>query len=1686
VINSGVLATVVAGIDTGSREGMANPIGRRAVAAAVAILAVGFGGGFLTAKLVSPRVASPGVTAANGFAWPFFGQLRAADAPRAAPKKPDGFAVWTTRFDVQPAGPRACISMSRPLDPRRSYGDFVTVSPDLGHPAAVTVQGDELCVSGVGYESRTITLVKGLPAADGEVLGANVDVAVEAGSKPVYVGFSGSGVILPREDADGVGLETVNVSRIHIEVWRVADRNLVRKQISAPDPTPEGGFDYDGGEDGVGDDGRKIWAGDMPVQGQPDQRAVTVFPLGAVLKTLEPGAYVVTVADASGVRGTPTQNGEAEGDSPARARRWILFTDMALQAYDGSDALDVTVRSLKTARPMAGVRMALVGKDGGEVAAVNSDGSGRAHFARAMLAGENGAAPAEFMAYGPQGDFTVLDLSRAPIDLSKQDVGGRTVPGGAPASGKAALDPAATVDGFVYADRGVYRPGESVHLVALLRDRLAHAVKDRRGSLVIRRPSGLEFSRVRFASTPTGAVADDAILPADAPRGVWKASLEMEGSDNASGEVTFEVEDFAPQRLAVTLAGDADRPIVAGEHRAVQVQARFLYGAIGSGLAVKSDARIAVDPNPFPAFKDYSWGDQQSPFAEKLIEEPGSTTDAAGHATQVLTTDALGGSAEPLQATFSASVFEPGGRPVTEQANLKIRLKPLYLGVKTTAGSGDEPVQTFEVIAVDAFGRRIAAPKVSYKLIAENWNYDWYEQGGQWAWRRTNRDIPIAAGFLNVGAGAPARLARKLPWGDYRLELDDMTTGAHAVIRQSSGWPEPTDGTEPPDSARLSAMRTGYHTGDTVAVRIDAPFAGEAEVVVASDRLIDSKFVNVPKGGTTVRFKANGEWGGGAYVLATVVQPRDPVASPKPRRALGLVYVPLEPSGQKLTVALQAPPILDSKAAVQVPLVVKGLGFGETAHVTLAAVDEGILRVTHQQNPDPIAWYFGKRALSLAYRDDYGRLLDPNLGPAGAVNFGGDEVGGGSSLTAVPIKTVALWSGVVTTDAGGHATVHLPPGDFNGQLRLVAVAWTDKAVGSGSADVTVRQPVVAELALPRFLAPGDRAQATLELDNLAGQPGAYRAGIVAAGGYGVQAEQGSVLARGQRIAQSFAILAPRGPVVGSLDLRTTGPGFTSDQRYPLQTRLGWGPVTHAMTQLQNPGESYTPPASTIGGFANGVTLTVSYSPFRNFDPAPIATALSRYPYGCSEQLVSTAFPLLYAPEVGGTPKLRAPTAALASAVGKLLDREALDGSFGLWRVGDGEADPWLGAYIVDFLQAARAQGVAVPDEAMNRALSAMRLVSKPDGFSSVGYQMDSPYGQGKQQQAENQRRRSRAAAYALYDLAKAGKGDLARLRWFHDVGFQTEQSPLARAQIGAALAAMGDRARAHDSFVQALATLGYRDDNDEYQSPLRDLAGVVALAYEAGETGIAHNLQGRLENTVVAPDALNTQEQAELLKAAHAMLAAAGPVNIQASGVQPLGGAGFAVGRLASAKFVNLGHGAIWRTVTVSGLPTTPPHSGGAGLRLEEHLYHLDGSAADPASLKQGDRLIVRLSGAAAAKRPTLTVIDDALPAGLEIEALLGPADAQGAANDNDGGKAAAGRFAFLGPLTDPQVQEMRDDRYVGALTLADGKPFALAYVARAVTPGDFFLPGAEARDMYHPAVNAHTAPGRLKIAAAR
>ncbi|HRE43489.1 MAG TPA: alpha-2-macroglobulin family protein, partial [Terricaulis sp.] len=531
---------------------------------------------------------------------------------------------------------------------------------------------------------------------------------------------------------------------------------------------------------------------------------------------------------------------------------------------------------------------------------------------------------------------------------------------------------------------------------------------------------------------------------------------------------------------------------------------------------------------------------------------------------------------------------------------------------------------------------------------------------------------------------------------------------------------------------------------------------------------------------------------------------------------------------------------------IEVPVSVRNVPRGERVRVAIAMVDEGILGLTRYQSPNPVEHFFGRRALGVELRDDYGRLLNPNLGAPAVARQGGDSLGG-EGLTVVPTRTVALVSDIVEV-RGGSVNIPLNIPDFNGTLRLMAVAWSETALGQDAEQIIVRDPVVAELILPRFLAPGDEAQGALNIDNVEGPAGAYTVTIGGSDTARIAAEPRRFnLNRGQR--QTALIPITGGPLgIGQITLRLEGPqGFTAIERsYDIQTRAPYLPITVTETAPLNPGATWRAPSNALARFRSDAQALISFSNLAGIDPAPLLDELYRYPYGCTEQLVSVAMPLLYynvlASESGRQADPRI-ARRIQEAATQILDRQSPDGAIGLWRAGDGNATPWLGAYAVDFLQRAQRAGYAVPRQALDQAYEGLRRVARLNDFGGVSYQFEVYRWPGSND--SDRLLRSRAAAYALYVLAKGGRADIGQVRYFHDARMNDEPSPLARAQIGAALYHLGDRARARNAFRQAERALGYRNSGDWYQTPLRDVAGVLALAAEAGETELVDRLRQR-------------------------------------------------------------------------------------------------------------------------------------------------------------------------------------------------------------------------------------------------
>ncbi|MBI1398610.1 alpha-2-macroglobulin [Hyphomonas sp.] len=1586
------------------------------------------------------------------------------------------FSYFRYRIDTSTEQPLACFVFSAALDPKTDYSPYVEFRPAFR--AALSVEGRELCVGGLTFgTTRTATILAGLPAADGRTLKRAETVPVDFADRPPFVGFKGTGVILPRENADGLPIETVNVDKVRVVVSRINDRALVFKNINAGTTTGQGQWSWMWGPDSPEDVAEELFTGTMDVDNTANAPVVTVFPLQDVVGPMKPGAYFVSVTDAAEIS-------ENEGP-PASSGRWILLTDLALTAYRGENGLDVTLRSLKDGKVVKGATIQLLAANNAVLAEAKPNDQGRVTFDAPLMNGQGNMTPRLVLATAANGELAALDLARAPVDLSDDAIGGRHTPG--------------PVDAYVYTDRGIYRPGESVELTAMLRDRAGRQVSGRNGNLIIYRPNGLIASKTRFTDPKPGAVLSTFNLPKGASRGEWRASIEIDGVSMPAGEARFAVEDFVPQRIAVDITADETRPLKAGGVRDVEIASRFLYGAPGAGLTVKTEARVEADPAPFKAYKGFTYGRQDQSFEEQILEFDDTTTDGEGKALVRLSPGTAGSnSGLPLRLNTVVSVLEPGGRAVAESVRVPYRPEPLYVGIKPAFESSVEEGgdAKFEVVAINADGEAVAQ-RLSWKVLAIDFHYDWYRDGDQWTWRRSRTVTKVNEGVVNTPAGGVAEIkAPGLEWGSHELVIEGQ--GALANVGASTtfyvGWGGWTseDGTEAPDRVKVIASETSPKAGQNAELTIVAPYDGQAQVVVATDRVLTVQNLAVSEKGTRITLPVTADWGEGAYVMVTVYSGRDPALRAKPRRAVGVAHVPVDMDSRTFNVSMTAPEVARPLTEQIVEVKIEG-GPKEPVYLTLAAVDEGILQLTKFKSPDPVAYYFGRKALGVELHDDYGRLLDPNMGLPAEVRVGGDQLGG-EGLTVVPTKSVVLFSGLVEVGRNGKAKIPLDLPEFNGELRLMAVAWSQTGLGSTDQKMKVRDRAPADLVMPRFLAPGDEAVITASIDNVELAAGQFIAKV--AGGQQVSvaaAQMTRTLKQGQR-ADIPVSVAAKSEGISSLRLEVSGPDkYSVSRNYEIQTRSPYLPESRATTQLMRPGDSFNIGKDVLKGYVPGsVDVAVGFSPIP-VDPGTLYASLDRYPYGCTEQLTSRALPLVYAEQLvtmGAKGSRDNARDKVQVALNTILNRQGADGAFGLWREGDGYATPWLGAYATDFVYRAKQAGYSVPDEALTRAYGALRSVASGDAWRVYGYDTDvyeGPYSTDTQRQMMY-----RSSAYALYVLAKAGQADISRLRYMHDRELDAIDSPLARAHIGAGLAYLGDRARAVSAFKSAESQLGYKNSGDYYQTPLRDLAGILALAAEAQLPETVERLATRLGKDVPDASSLTTQEKSYMLQAVNALTQGEDLLQVGVTGL----GAGndnqrqYMLSEAQAATGVSFKLNAkapVFRTVLVTGAPASAPPAVSSKLKADKQFYTMSGAPVKLDQVRQGDKFVVGLTVSPDEKRLNPVIVADLLPAGFEIETVLRVADARIVEYDWYSGtdRVREGAFAFLGTITQAQTAQAQDDRFVAAVNVYD-KPVTLAYVVRAVTPGTFAMPGVVAEDMYRPEVYGRSAPGRVTILAAQ
>jgi uncharacterized protein YfaS (alpha-2-macroglobulin family) len=1545
-----------------------------------------------------------------------------------------GFRIAETLVQSDLARPRICVTFSEDLVASGvDYSTFVQL-PEAG---MVVENGGwrQLCVAGLEHGKRySVTFREGLPAADGQVMAKSVEISQYIRDRAPGVKFPGRGYVLPKAGDAALPVETVNTEKLDLVLYRVTDRNLLRSIQDYYFGAPINVYSEEYFADTVGEE---LWTGTATVAQEVNKDVTTRLPLGEALEGLSAGIYALKAA-VPGVDPYTIPPGW----------QWFVISDLGVTTMSGIDGLHVFVRSLGTAEAKAGVTVELLNRANTVLGSATTDDQGYARFDSGLTRGLGGSAPAMVVVKEGDQDIAFLSLTDPEFDLSDRGVEGR--------------EAAPPVDVFVTTDRGAYRAGETVYVTALARDAEQAAVEALPLTAVLSRPDGVEYSRQLVEDSGAGGHVFSLPIAGSAPRGVWRLEMFADLEAPALSAKTLLVEDFLPERIDFDLTM-SDQPLSVGTDSSVDltVAARYLFGAPGAGLAIEGEVLLRAAEG-LEAFPGYVFGRHDQPFSAQMSSLDASETDEAGNAIVPVYLPMVEDPHRPLEAKVTIRVAEGSGRPVERSVTKKlspadpmIGIKPLFDGVVPEGGEA-----RFQIIAVDADEAMVALP-VAWKVMRVEYDYQWYQSYGNWSWEPVVSRSIVAEGISTLGT-APVEIAADVDWGTYEILVERSDGGKSASSMEFyAGWYAPADASATPDTLELSLDKPAYKPGDTATLRIVPRAAGTALVTVLSNRLVAMQAVEVKEGENLITLPVTDEWGAGVYVTASVLRPMDVAAGRNPARALGLTHASIDPGARALKAKVEVAAEAAPRGPLDVAVKVDGVTAGETAYVTIAAIDVGILNLTGFEAPDPQGHYFGQRRLGVGIRDIYGRLIDGLNGATGEVRSGGDA-GAQARLQAPPPteELVAYFTGPVTVGADGYARASFDLPSFNGTVKVMAVAWSKTGVGQASADVLVRDPVVVTASAPRFLSPGDQSRLLLEIVHATGPSGRMSLDVSASGLTLGEVPSGFDL--GDKAKAVFEVPVTAGSVgIQTIDVSLTTPDgkvLKKTLTVPVQVN---DPEVARISRLELArGQSFTFDENVFAGLVEGSgKATMAVGPLARLNAPGLLAALDRYPYGCTEQMTSKALPLLYFDQVAQVMDLKGAAdiqKRIDEAVVEILANQAASGGFGLWGAYDG--DFWLDAYVTDFLSRAKAQGYQVPDVAFKNALANLRnQVNYAPDFSAE------TNGGGE------------ALAYALMVLAREGAAAIGDLRYYADVKGDDFSTPIAMAQLGAALASYGDQARADAMFRKAVAKMEALEPEVgqvwrvDYGTRYRDAAALLTLAVESGSQAV--DREALTDRIAVQGGNLSTQEATWALLATNALIDRPGAEGITIDGA-PADGPLVRVLDAGDVTPVVVKNDGADTTITVTtyGVPSEPEPAGGNGYAITRTYYTMAGEEVAPGSVAAGTRLVTVLEVTPFGYGEARLMVSDPLPAGFEID------------NPNLMSAGSTSELGWLDALNEVAHSEFRQDRFLTAVDWSSDQPFKLAYVVRAVSPGTFHHPAASVEDMYRPDFRARSETGELTI----
>ena len=1571
------------------------------------------------------------------------------------------------------------VEFSDEVDPRQEIAGLIAVEPV--QQLQLKVLGKKVLVQGnfAHGQQYALQIHPGIRSRWGPATRELRQEAIAFADRKPQIRFASDGVFLPSANTRRIRFSTLNLSRVTVEVKKVFANNLgyflQNEQLSSVSQRRDEFNDHFVRRVGV-DVAYEI----LEIGAQRNVWLQHELDLTALIDPGDRGLYLIglrfdendmlygTSKERETYRQRPRHfNREDYFSHPysqgylhanGRVYKAVALSDIGLTCKLTHQRLLVWATRIGDAAPLPGVEVTLRTYQNQIIAQQTTDAQGRADFT---------AVDAEvfYVEAEKDGQRSVVKPGEMAWSLSAFETGGQEVePNG--------------VRAFVYTERGVYRPGDTVHAAVIARHADHTFPDDHPLTLKVFNPKNQLVVEQTQTQAQEGFFAFEFSTHPDAPTGNWRMEAHV-GSRTFSQ--VLKIETVAPERLKVEVIPDQERLGPGDRTLSFTLRGAYLFGNPAAELQAQASVTLRGVARSFPRYPGFTFADESVEYEPVQTEIFSGHLNAQGQTRVEWPLPSVGRPPSALEAVLDARVLEKGGRPSQKRAAVAIDPHPHYVGLqKPDLDYGYARVGTdlqVPAVVVDPQGTALPGRPLNYRIYRGDLHW-WWEYEDRDAFRlrfRSGRSTEVVDEGEITSAATPVSLTVSLEnEGQYLIEVTDSGGHTAAFFLRAYPWGEAVSGGEDAGQLTLRTDREKYAPGDVAVLRFPVPREGSVLVSVEQDaRVLQANWhpIDDAQGEARVEIPITAAMAPNAYATVSVIQPHAQTANDRPLRMYGIVPLMVEDPLTRRELLLELPASLEPESSLEVGIQTADR---QPTRFTVAVVDEGLLSLTDFATPDPWLGFFGKVRLSVRTADLFGQVLGAHRGDL----FRTFSIGGGLALVRQldddmlervrRFEPVSMFQGPLTTDPQGSARVRFPIPNYVGAVRVMAVAASGRRYGHAEKTVPVKSALMVMPTLPRVLGPEDRITVPATVFAMEDSIGPVDISLDAEGPVRVQEPSIQTVDLPHPGDADVAFQLQVEPAVGAARIELTATAATASamHRTEIEVRPSATRVYAVEEQPLAPGQSvtFTVPDRGIRG-TNQARVSVRRGPSLSLDHR--FGQLLRYPYGCIEQTVSAAFPQLYLKDLIEVDNQlqKQIDAAIDAAVYRLRRYRLADGSFSYWP-GGSRVSAWSSLYAGHFLLAARDLGYHLPADMLQDWL------------------------RFQQSQALTVRDELRVRAYRVYLLSLAGQPSIASMNLLRESALtsmeDTEKWLLAAAYQLAGVTDVADQLARR----AGLDVREYQETGGTYGSGLRDRAILLDMLVVFRQWPRADALATDIAQALSAPGWLSTQTTGYALMALgnfHRSIQRgeqpelAGAIRLPDGEEIPFRTLGRAFQHDIDSGFggqveVTLAPDAdveqAFAALNWEGVPLrdeSPDETRNLSLRVE--WLDENGMPLNPTGLKQGTRFWAhfQVANASAARRVEEVALMQILPAGWEIEN----------ARLNNRQRPAWMRRWKVGR---EEYLDIRDDRVIWFFELDHRTTLDFAIELSAVTVGEFSLPPARVEAMYDRNFRAVRAGSRVVV----